>query len=57
MVDYKEEIERINDAIEALAKVGGLYVTKDFDKCQTILEMQKDLFKFREQVAEKHKSM
>lgn len=55
MVDYKEEIEKINDAIEALAKVGGLYITKDFKKSQQLVEMQKELFKLREQATEKYK--
>lgn len=55
MVDYKEEIETINDAIEALAKVGALYLFKDFKKSKQIIEMQKELFELREQTIEKHK--
>lgn len=55
MVDYKEEIETINDAIEALAKVGVLYLFKDFKKSKQIIEMQKELFELREQTIEKHK--
>jgi chaperonin cofactor prefoldin len=54
MVDYKQEIETINDAIEALAKVGGLYVLKDFNKSEQILNMQKDLFNLRDQIIEKY---
>ena len=54
MVDYKQEIETINDAVEALAKVGGLYLFKDFNKSKQIVEMQKELIVMRDKLIEKH---
>jgi chaperonin cofactor prefoldin len=54
MVDYKQEIETINDAVESLAKVGGLYLFKDFDKSKQIIEMQKELIEMRDKLIEKH---
>lgn len=55
MIDYKQEIEIINDAIESLTKVGTLYLHKDFDKSKQIMDMQKELFELRDQLVEKHK--
>ena len=52
MIDYKEHIETLNDAIESLTKVGALYLFKDFDKSKQILDMQKELIELRDQIIE-----
>lgn len=55
MSDYKKEIEIINDAIEALTKVGSMYLHKDFNKSKQIMDMQKELFTLRDQLIEQYK--
>ena len=52
MIDYKEHIETLNDAIESLTKVGALYLFKDFKKSKQILDMQKELIELRDQITE-----